>query len=233
MVPGPRMQRPDEYEWCFFKCCWRRFIQLLDVVRGLLCVSCFCEFHSAPGLETRPYVSTPVGGFWRASCMHRCIPWVYACWSGLLSAAAPAIIYLCAASSALYRLHVCCWSAKAPVADCRTRCMLSCTGLSSNSMVPLLMSRPLGSDGGAGCRAGGSLVASTSLMLLWVDVWDCAAGPSDCVSDVLVESISCCSSCAWSSRDCTTSMVSPVTFCCCCGSPASSQRCIGGSALML
>ena len=140
-----------------------------------------------PVLGTRPCVTTPVGGFWWASYMHRCILWAYARGSGRPSAAV--VICPFSASSAPYKLHVGRWGAGAPVTDCRTRCMLSCTRSSSNSMVSSWTSRPLGSVDGASRRWGGSLVASTSMMLLWVDVWDCAVGPSDAVSDVLQESI--------------------------------------------
>ena len=167
-------------------------------------------------LDSRPCVTTPVGVFWWTSRMHRRISWAYARGSGLLSAAASANICLCAP----YRLHVGRTSAGAHVADCRTRCMLFRTGSPSDSMgAPLWwMSRLLSSGGWAGCRCGGSLVVSASMMLLCVDVCDFAVGPSDVVSDVSLESVSHCWSCVWPSPNHTASMVSVVACCCCCAS---------------
>ena len=72
--------------------------------------------------------------------------------------------------------------------------MLSRTGLWSNSVVSSWMSRPLGSVSGALCRRGGSLVATTSMILLWVNVWDGAICFFDGVSGVLQESVRRCSS---------------------------------------
>ena len=121
-------------------------------------------------LDSYPCVITPVGGCLWASCMHRRSCWAYARGSGFSSAIL--VICLCAASSAPYRLHVVRWGAGASVANRRTRCVLSSIGSSSSCMVSSWMSRLLGSVSGALCCRGGSLVASTSLILLWVDVCD-------------------------------------------------------------
>ena len=71
--------------------------------------------------------------------------------------------------------------------------MLPCTKLTSNSIgVPARMLRPQVSGGGACCRQAGSLVASMSMMLLWVDVWDYPCGPSGVVFGALHQSDSRC-----------------------------------------
>ena len=112
--------------------------------------------------------------------------------------------------------------------------MLFCKRSLSNSIgIASWMSRPLGCRGGARCRCCGSLAASTSMRLLWVDVCDFATGSSDVASDVLLELVSRCSSCAWLSRDCTASMVSAVACGSCCRSMVSSRRCAGGCGLAL
>ena len=97
--------------------------------------------------------------------------------------------------------------------------MPPCTRSSSKYMGLLArMSRPLSSGGEECCCQGGSLVASMSITLLWVDVWDCASGPSGVASDALLKSESRCSSCVWLLGDYPASPVSAVVPGCCCWS---------------
>ena len=62
--------------------------------------------------------------------------------------------------------------------------MLSCNGSLSSCMVSSWISRPLGSVSGALCCGAGSLVVSTSMILLLFDVWDGVIYLSDGVSGV-------------------------------------------------
>ena len=162
--------------------------------------SCACRASvgsiQIPVLDTRPCITTPVGGFWWASCMHRRICWAYAHGSGRLSAAA--VICLRTASRGPYRLHVGRWGDGASVAHCRTRCMLSRKRVlvQPHGVIPDVQAA--GQCRWARRSWGGSLVASTSMMLLWGDIWDGAIGPSHGVSDVLQESVCRFSSYAWS-----------------------------------
>ena len=132
--------------------------------------------------------------------MHRCISWAYV--FGLLLPPAAESVVTCrpASLSAPYRPHVACPGASAHAPKCRTRCILPCTGSSSNSMeVRVWTSRPLGNPGGAWCHQAGSLAALMSMMLLLADVRDRASGRA---SHVPLESDICCVSCVWSLVSC-------------------------------
>ena len=77
-------------------------------------------------------------------------------------------------------------------------------------------------------------MASTSVILLLVDVWDGVICLLDGVSGLLREPVCLCESRVWSSGECTASVVSAVTCCCCCcGSFVVSGHSAGGSGLVL
>ena len=99
--------------------------------------------------------------------------------------------------------------------------------------VSACMSRQVDSGNKATCCRGRALAASTSMMLLWVDVWDFTFGPSNVVFDLFVGSASRCSSCFRTSHNCAASMVSAAVRGCLSGLVLSSWHCDGCRVLAL